>query len=187
MKISINIDLTSEEKKQLAAILQCQDDTKLEKALTAFGTAALREYVDMFLGQRVFLRGTDIREYRLLLLIRYGFQNVVPDEQRISDLFQTTPAQSKSLINSVLAKYQYELKAAIDDVMVQAIKNAKYDKESDFFEITNVSSSTVDRLNRILARINGNLTRVVKKAGTVSTFRVKPSSYDELRKYFNVS
>jgi len=37
----------------------------------------------MFIGQQVFTRGADIREYRLFLLIEQPFDAHIPDEQRV--------------------------------------------------------------------------------------------------------
>jgi hypothetical protein len=77
--ISVSVELTAEEKKQLAAILGTTA-SNLDAALKPFAKAALEEYVRMFLGQRVFTRGSDAREFRLLLLIKHAFDNRFPDD-----------------------------------------------------------------------------------------------------------
>jgi len=59
MPIAVDLTVSPEERRQLARILGCTDDS-LDDALTAFATAALQEYVQMFLGQRVLTRGSDI-------------------------------------------------------------------------------------------------------------------------------
>src|SRR5712691_6911431 len=108
MPISVSLSLTDEEKNQLAAILGC-DLAGLDNVLSAYGSAALEEYARMFLGQRVFTRGSDIREYRVFLLIRHAFGNRFPNDQKLCDLFQTRLTEARSLIRAVSAKYQYEL------------------------------------------------------------------------------
>jgi len=185
MKISFDINLSAPEKTQLATILRCKE-TELDTALAPFSLAALHEYLDMFFGERAFTRGSDIREYRLLLLIRDGYKGQIPDEQTVSELFQTTAAQSKSLINSVLSKYQYELKTAIDNLMIRAIKAAVISEDETHYTATIVNSVTVDRLNRILVRINGNSLRITKMPGTVSIYQLQPSAYDDLCKHFGI-
>ena len=89
MAISVELELTDAERTQLASILGSAPDA-LDDAIASFATAALEEYARMFLGQRVFTRGSDAREFRLLLLIKHAFANRFPDDQRISDFFQTT-------------------------------------------------------------------------------------------------
>ncbi|HEY8788095.1 MAG TPA: hypothetical protein VIM10_03025 [Actinopolymorphaceae bacterium] len=91
------------ERKQLAATLGC-DAKDLTKTLKAYGEAASEEYVRMILGQKVFTRGTDIREYRLSLLITHVFGGRLPSEQLISALFQTTATQSRALLRAVMSK-----------------------------------------------------------------------------------
>jgi hypothetical protein len=72
----------------LAEILGSSPD-QVEDKLAPYVSAAATEYIEMFLGRRVFTRGQDIREYRLFLLMR-GVFGRLPDEQEVSDLFQTT-------------------------------------------------------------------------------------------------
>ena len=56
MPISVSLELTDDEKTQLASILGTTSDG-LEEALAPYAQASLDEYVRMFLGQRVFTRG----------------------------------------------------------------------------------------------------------------------------------
>ncbi|HYM60686.1 MAG TPA: hypothetical protein VEZ11_07320, partial [Thermoanaerobaculia bacterium] len=113
MKITVDLDLSDPETKQLAGTLGCSVKD-LPAKLSDSCSAAAEEYARMFLGQKVFTRGSDIQEYRLFLLIRHAFGGSIPDEQHISDLFQTTASQSGSLIRSVMSKFQYELRQVID-------------------------------------------------------------------------
>jgi hypothetical protein len=185
MQINVELNLKSDEKKQLAAILGAKE-SDLETALAPYAKTALLEYIRMFLGQRVFIRGTDLREYRLLLLIQEAFNNEIPDEQKISNLFQTSATQSRSLLKSVESKYQYELKNAIDSSLINIIQSAKQSEEDGDFEVTIRSMNAVEGLNRRLSLIDGGLPRVWRKPGTVSTYYIKPSSHEELCKFFNI-
>lgn len=186
MSIKIEHGLGNDDSDKLAGILRC-NVKDLDNNLASYATAALQEYVRMFLGQRVFTRGSDIREYRLLLLIQSAFAGKLPDEQKISDLFQTTANQSRSLIRSVMSKYQYELSEAIRATVRDTIKSATQPKEDGDFQFTVNNENVVDAMNRTLASLPGNeLTQVVRKPGTVTTYVLKPSSRDELVKYYDV-
>jgi hypothetical protein len=83
----------------------------------------------MFLGQKVFRRGSDILEYRLFLLIEKALEGQIPDEQVVSNLFQTTPTESRSLIRSVMSKYQYQLRGAIEYSIRAILENASKDND----------------------------------------------------------
>ena len=64
--VKATLNLTQEDEAELARVLGCKP-AEFGAVLAPYATAALMEYVMMFLGQKVFTRGSDIREYRLLL------------------------------------------------------------------------------------------------------------------------
>jgi hypothetical protein len=183
MAIQIELPLNEEERTQLAGILRCRVN-ELETVMASHGTAALEEYARMFIGQKVFTRGADIQEYRLFLLIKGPFENRIPDEQRVSDLFQTTTTQSRSLIRSVMSKYQYELQEAINASLKQAVEEAE--REGDEWTVTVNSENIVESLNRVIGSIDGSLPQIEKKRGTVSNYVVRRSSYLKLCERFDL-
>lgn len=185
VKATLNLDLTTEEEELLADILSCAKE-KLAEKLQPIAKAAIEEYIRMILGQKVFTRGQDIREYRLFLLIKELFQGKIPDDQKISDLFQTTPNESRSLIRSVLSKYQYELKHSITQTLEDIIKNVNKDSETGDLIITVNSISKIEELNRILLSIDGTLPQISKKPKSVSTYLLKRSSYMRLCEHFHI-
>src|SRR6266536_2599874 len=181
MPISISLDLTDVEATQLAAIMGCTPD-QLEEVMAPFATAALEEYTRMFLGQRVFTRGSDSREFRLLLLIKHAFDNRFPDDQRISDLFQTTLSESRSLIKSVSAKYQYELAGAKEATLKAVLETAE--QRADIWLLSINSRTVVEHLNRDLVQLGSDLPPVRLKENTGSTYVVATSSFEKLREKY---
>jgi hypothetical protein len=180
MEIKTNIPLTNTEITTLAEILECSP-ADLPDVLSRYAAAGLREYISMFQGQKVFKRGSDILEFRLLLMIEEAFENLIPDENKVSNLFQTTSTESRSLIRSIMSKYQYQLKVAIESSLKKLITNAKQEsKDSDYSIVIN-SQNLVDECNLMLARIDGSLPLVSKQRGSVSTYLIKPSSYKTLK------
>ena len=82
MPIRVNHGLRADEAQKLAGIIGCEEN-RLDAVLSSYASAALQEYLaKMILGQKVFTRGADIREYRLFLMIKYVFDNQLPDEQK---------------------------------------------------------------------------------------------------------
>ena len=61
MKLTVNLDLSETEENNLRRILG-QTDGKWPAAFEPFAGAAVEEYARMFIGQRVFTRGSDVRE-----------------------------------------------------------------------------------------------------------------------------
>ena len=121
----MNFVISKEEVTNLSRVLHCEEG-QLSSELSAYSSTALREYVDQFIGQKTFKRGTDILEYRLFLLITLVLHEI-PNEQQVTSLFQTTLAESRSLIRSVLSKYQYKLEPSIKKSLINILKAAKFD------------------------------------------------------------
>lgn len=188
LRIEIELpSLTDEERAQLSAILEV-DDEDLDGELASYVTASSEEYLRMFLGQRVFTRGSDIREYRLLLLIKTALGGRIPGEAEVSRLFQTTESQSRSLIRSVMSKFQYDLHEEIDATLRDLIVDVEHEEiDGDLTDVDLVidSDNLVDELNRRIQAMDGTLPAVQKKRGTASTYVVKPSSFTRLRQRLN--
>lgn len=176
--VNVELEMAPAERRQLAGILGI-DEAQLDEGLGAYGTAALIEYTRMFLGQKVFTRGSDIREYRLFLLTREAFGNRIPDEQKVSDLFQTTATQSRSLIRSVMSKYQYELQGAINESLREVMSAATQDE--DDWILTAHSENLIEALNRLIGAIDASLPQIEKRRGTAANYVLKESSYRRLR------
>ena len=174
------MNLSVDERRQLTATFGCSD-SNLDKEITKYTDAAAEEYIRMVLGQRVFTRGQDIREYRLYLLIRHVFGGRLPTEQKISSLFQTTTTQSRALLRAVMSKYQYELQEAIHDTLREELDRAQPDPNTDGgFLITVDSENVIQALNRQIASIDGTLPQITRARNTVSTYEIAKSSYSKL-------
>jgi hypothetical protein len=177
--------LTRPEREQLAALFNCAP-SEVAARLKKYGDASLEEYVRMILGQRVFSRGQDIREYRLLLLIKFVFEGRLPEERAISAHFQTSTNQSRGLLRSVMSKYQYELQLPIRETLKGAVETAVPSPSGDAWNLTIDSENVIDGLNREIAAIDGTLPQVAKARGTVSTYEIPQSSYSRLRERYGL-
>lgn len=178
------MELTPQEKTQLAAIFGCAVED-IGQELERYAAAAQEEYIRMILGQRVFTRGQDVREYRLVLMIRHAFGGRLPSETEVSARFQTTASQSRALLRAVISKYQYELHEPIQESLKAELAAAVEHPEVKGGRILTVDSeNVVDAFNRILASIDGTLPPVSRVRNSVSTFELQPSTYQALRKHF---
>jgi hypothetical protein len=180
MEIQLSIDLSEQEKQDLSRIFQCEENG-LGDRLSHYCAASIEEYITMFLGKKVFRRGLDINEYRLYLLITKVFNNVIPDEQIVSLLFQTSATESRSLIRSVMSKYQYFLKDAINNTMRSVLAAATRREEDEKYTVSVNCQNIIEELNRRLALLDGSLNQITKKRNTVSTYEISLSAYARLR------
>lgn len=172
------MNLSAEEQKQLAEVVGCEVDD-LPHRIEPFKEAAAEEYFRMILGQRVFTRGSDLREYRLLLLIRHVYKRL-PDESEISAVFQTTSTQSRSLLRAVMSKYQYELAETTRTTLKGLLDNAKA-VQGGGAEVMLHAENLADSMNQLLAHKNGYHTPVKRKAGTTAVYEISKDSLKALK------
>jgi hypothetical protein len=184
-QIKAKLDLTKDDEDELARILSCKSE-ELNGVLASYASAALLEYVMMFLGQKVFTRGSDIREYRLLLLIQQVLGNLIPDEAKVSRLFQTSTSESRALLRAVMSKYQSQSHGAAEQSIRGILTDAKGDEKEGPLLITVDNTIIVEHLNRALAQADGTLAKVERHENSVSTYELKPASFKTLCNTFNV-
>lgn len=184
-EVKANLNLTPEDEVELSRVLGCKP-AELSAALAPYSSAALLEYVMMFLGQKVFTRGSDIREYRLLLLIQQVLGNHIPDEALVSRLFQSTTSESRALLRAVISKYQSQSHGAAEQSIRDMLANAKQDGKEGPWLLTVDNTIIVEHLNRALAETDGTLEKVGRRGNSVSTYELKPASFKALCKKFSV-
>jgi hypothetical protein len=182
MKITIEVDLTKDEENSLQRILRQQKD-KWPAGFEPYAAAAAEEYARMFLGQRVFTRGSDVREYRLALLIQTAFGNKVPDEQTVCDLFQCTLSQSRALLRAVMSKYQYQLSTAINTTLAGVLGNAQKIEGKDAYVISVGNENVIAELNKVLARKPGQ-DEIARQTRKLGTYELRAAAYEFLRDHF---
>jgi hypothetical protein len=179
MRISVELNLNDEETALLKEILGCTEDEQLEADLASLGGAALEEYCRMVTGQKVFARLQDLRAYRLRLLIKAGLFGVIPGEDRVSAFFQTTQSESRTLIRTVISKYQHELKNDMKNTLREILKNG-IREDQDTWAVEIPSAAALEELRKLLARGRSTAVPIEKKKDTVAQYTIKASARNEL-------
>jgi hypothetical protein len=188
MPVTFDPVLTEPDRQQLGDILGLSSQ-QLDAKLISLARAATAEYIEQFLGRKVFTRGSDIREYRLYLLIRHVFDERIPSEDQVSALFQTTTSQSRALIRAVLSKYQYELVTAREATLkaaVEAIAQPQNAPASSDWSLDGQSDYVIEALNAAIGRLDGTLTRLIRSQGTAASYVVRPATRTALRTHFGL-
>ncbi|MET4783082.1 hypothetical protein [Glaciihabitans sp. UYNi722] len=172
--------LSREERRQLAHALGCTVG-ELDGRITSVSEAATREYLAMFLGQEGFSRVDDFLVWRLYLLIDTVFAQRLPSTATVSALFQTTASRSRSLLRSVMSKYQYQLQEAITEslqLLLDASESALDDTAARV--VVPGSDILIEALNDRIASRGGDYPSIGKVHGHVNQYRVEKSSFDVL-------
>ena len=173
MKLTIDLRLSESEEVDLKKIIR--EEKNWPNGFASYAEAAAEEYARMFLGQKIFTRGSDIREYRLFLLIRTAFKNEIPDEQDVCALFQCTLSQSRALLRAVTSKYQYDLSKEISTSLKKILEGATKIDGRDVWLIKAKSENAVAELNKILARQPGQ-DEVSRQIGKLGTYEIKAAA-----------
>jgi hypothetical protein len=172
-------DVTDSDRAQLAYALGI-DPADVPGALERLGAAATEEYLGMILGHQFPRRLEELREQRLVLLVRHLFAGRLPTEEQVARLFQLTPSQSRTLLRTVMAKHRYELADAVRATIEATLSRAHEDREAALWEVT-ADPATVDTINAELAAVDGSLPQVTRRRGTVSQYEIRPSAFQALR------
>lgn len=187
MDITTSITLSSDEKNQLSEIFNCSP-ANIETTLKTISSAAMEEYTNMILGKKSLQRGTDIREYRLFLLIKRFFTERLPNEEMVTRIFQTTSTQSRTLLRSVASKYQYELKSIINKTISGLLEEIEVNvlKTGTLLIINTHSRFFIELMNEKIASINVILPSVQLRGDCTSSYSIKPSAYLALCKAYGL-
>ena len=179
MQISFEVELSADQQDRLAGVVGGSVE-ELDERLANYASAALREYINMFLGSWTPSRISDFLEYRLLSLIEEVFAGEIPDEDIVVRHFSMTPSQARALVRSVLSKHQYALSEPLRAALSLTVGRCEQQGENGGYEVVINNNTVVEELNRMLATIDGRLPRITKKRGSVSVYQVDIASYEAL-------
>jgi hypothetical protein len=180
--VEIDVSLSENEEALLKEVFECNDE-EFKEFLQRLIQASSEEITKMVLGQKVFTRGRDMQVFRLSVLIRYFFDNEIPDEQQVSALFQLSITESRSLIKACMSKYQYELQHALVNTIYQTLGSC--DKTTTPFKLAVKADYIREAIDRLIGQSNHSLPRLKKSRYTVAEYELLESSYNALRAVFS--
>lgn len=184
MQINFNIDISADDQAALIKVLDCPA-ADLQQVLSRHGLAALHEHIECYLGRRASARGNDILEHRLVLLTRFAFGNRIPNDVKVSRLFQTTLTASRTLIRNMLARYRGELNdASIASAKVLLEEVTWPGGKSDDYRAKNPPSNMVEFLNQRLLIEDPAMKQITRLADSGGIYAINKYSYDELCRVF---
>lgn len=177
---------TSEEISDLKLIFNSEDEDNFTSNIQKIGKAALAEYIQMFLGKDLPSRADEIRVHRLFLLIQHFYENRIPTEAEVSQIFQLPDTRSKTLIQNTISRFHLLLKDTIENTLRSVITRAVKSKVNRNYEVEIQSKFVVDELNRLIQRKASSQTKIVQKVGSSGYYIIDGDTMDSLRSIFKI-
>jgi hypothetical protein len=149
----------------------------------------MEEYTGMILGKKSFTSGTEMRVYRLCLLIDRCFKKILPNEEMVSRIFQTTTTQSRALLRSVVSKYQYVLKKIINRTISKLVEDTKVlsPKKNEILLTINTNSRFfIEMMNEKIASLDVTLPSVSLRPHCSASYQIQLNTYRALCKEYGL-
>lgn len=172
--------LNESEKKRLMDTLNMKEELDINGIVMA----SFIEYKDMLLGNGLPTRADEIKQYRLLHLIKQHFKGRIPNESEVSSMFQLTETESKSLIKNVRARFRYQLENEINNTLKDVVEGCTLNGNK--YENIIQSDNVLEELNRIVTQVNPALEPIKKVRDSSRKYTISEDSYKALKDYFNI-
>ena len=170
--------LDTKDRQNLASAFGCTE-AELDSWLLKVDKAATKEYTDMMLGIANFSRGTDMREYRLLLLIENAFV-AIPSDEAVCRLFQISSSGARSLLRAVISKYRYRLDFVLQSGLKDVLSNASLEVKGAPRYLTIESAYLVEEINRKLSAARKQLPGLRPHPSALSMYEMEAVAYEYL-------
>ena len=176
ISIAVELDFDDGELKTLRDLFNCRND-ELGEVLKPYVTAAAHEYVDMFTGLAPISTATDVRERRLVSIIRHGLREI-PKAALIAKLFRMPPTAASTLLRNVSAKHEVRIGETVRSSLHAIVKGAAPaagKKEGKRYAIIN-DPALVKLLNQRLSEAAESQTLIKPVEGTANKYEMDPTS-----------
>jgi hypothetical protein len=179
--VNFNFDLSDDDAAALADTLGCAPGD-VGEILQPYAPAALREYIEMFAGQA--LTGvSDMRERRLVAILRALPPEGFPTDERIARLFNLTSLQGRALLRTTLSRHRARLKETMEAAARRFI--AACEGEDGAERVARFPNAVViEMLNAQLSAADAPRSPIRRKPGTFDTYLVANGAFIELQNLY---
>lgn len=174
-EVSVKYDLEKIEIDQLKEIF---GDDFVEKKLPIIAEHALKEYLEMMLGQKVFTRAADLLEYRLFRLIKAEIFGVeMPDATKVGKMFQMSDSRAAALIRATSSKNWFEIRSLETRALKKLLENA-IAPDADFtkWRLT-ASRSIIDKLVKKIDESSEKLNKIKPVDDVYNYWEITPTTF----------
>jgi hypothetical protein len=184
---SMQVEVDEIEKRQRAKLrlaLGCTD-SELPDRLSRIANAAYEEYLEMIQGVPLPTRAGEVRERRLLHLLRkYAADGRLLTEREIAAMFQMSEQEAARLLRDVRSHYHEELDARVTAAIREILESAAADDRTRRVTIT--SANLLEVLRSTVASMAPGLDQIVKVRGSAALYDIPPDTYLMLRDAFGL-
>ena len=179
MELRLEVDdLNTEQREDLVAKLGCLE-SELTDRLARIASAAYSDYMEMILGVPMPFRAEEVKEKRLLhLLKKYTVAGVLLTENEIAAMFQVNEQEARRLLRNVRARYHAELDSRVKAAAKQILESARVVENN--FRVQVTSSNLLDALRSTVTSRAPNLDQIAKVRGSAALYDIPPDTYAKL-------
>lgn len=174
--VTFEITLQKDEIEALADAIGCTEQ-EVATQLPAYAQTAMREYADMMIGNAPITTATDLRERRLVGLIKTALGGRMPEANRVARLFNIAPQGARTLLRSVTAKHRRKLGAALRAETAAFVKACVLDQNANDWKVTWLNPILVEMLNSRLETANQSKEPIKRNPLVLGGYIVPNGSY----------
>jgi hypothetical protein len=174
---------TLDDKEKLKELFEVKRDQDFRKALNGVVLAGLEEYRDMFLGDGLPMRADDIRQFRLLYLIKHHFEHRIPNELEVSTMFQIPETRARNLIRYVLARFRNIIEQEILNTIETTLKGIRTSKRPNLSLVYIGADNIVEEINRIISLAGSEYRLLTKEQPGSHSYEISMDSLDKVKNY----
>lgn len=172
--VTTSIDLEPDELADLADTLACST-AQVPAKLAGFAQAALREYAEMMLGTGPIASATEMRERRLVHLIRHAYAGRIPDVHEISRVFNVPPNTATTMLRNAMSKHRRQIVAAVQSD-IDDFKAGCQQQPDQNWRVAVSNPVLVEMLNARLEKAGAGKARITKDLKTLGEYNVPNGS-----------
>jgi hypothetical protein len=150
LTMRIDVPLSDDERRRLAQALGTQRDVDRVAAMVA--KAGARELLAQATGAAVFSSITDLKHYRIYMLLHQGL-TLDEAERVVAALFKVTGTAARRLVGNAIARYSVELRDALERALVELLEAATWNPEVDRWEVRIPSAFVRERVRDVLSQL----------------------------------
>ena len=174
MRVEVD-EIEKGQRAKLRAALRCSD-SELQDRLSRIANAAYEEYLEMIQGVPLPTRAAEVRERRLLHLLRkYATGGRLLTEGEIAAMFQMSEQEAARLLRDVRSHFHEELDARVTTAIREILDSAAGGEGSRRVTIT--SANLLDVLRSTVTNMAPDLDQVVKVRGSAALYDIPPDTY----------
>jgi len=175
---SVAVTVNDEDRKRLKSLFGEAAD--IDALIDKIARAGAEELLAQATGRAVFSTFSDLRLYRVFRLLAGGL-SLKEADVLLPSLFKVTPASSRRLVETTLARYEVELKDSVVQRVTELLSAATW--EEDRWEVE-LPSGIAQR--EVLEKIDRLNTANPERAGRGQIWRFPDETYQGVREAFGL-